>query len=59
MLRNRGYMVADSEINMTREQFISKVGDNAKREDLVVCKHKRDNESDKLKSHPLASHVSY
>ncbi|XP_050215471.1 DNA-directed RNA polymerases II and IV subunit 5A-like [Mercurialis annua] len=42
MLKDRGYLVTDAEINMTRRQFIDKYGDNMKREDLTMNKSKRD-----------------
>lgn len=38
MLKDRGYMVGDFEIEMTRYQFIEKYGENMKREDLVINK---------------------
>ncbi|KAF6155266.1 hypothetical protein GIB67_019792 [Kingdonia uniflora] len=41
MLRDRGYIVADFEINLTRAEFLAKFGDNFKREDLVINKTKR------------------
>jgi DNA-directed RNA polymerase I, II, and III subunit RPABC1 len=31
MLRDRGYFIADSELTMTKQQFIRKHGDNMKR----------------------------
>ncbi|KAJ9167841.1 hypothetical protein P3X46_019433 [Hevea brasiliensis] len=48
MLKDRGYFVGDFEINMTREQFISKFGENMKREDLVINKSKRTDASDQI-----------
>ncbi|XP_030448530.1 DNA-directed RNA polymerases II and IV subunit 5A [Syzygium oleosum] len=48
MLRDRGYLVADYEINMTRFQFIDKFGENMKREDLVINKAKRSDSSDQI-----------
>ncbi|XP_021597882.1 DNA-directed RNA polymerases II and IV subunit 5A isoform X2 [Manihot esculenta] len=48
MLKDRGYFVGDFEINMTREQFISKFGENMKREDLVINKTKRNDPSDQI-----------
>ncbi|KAK4853205.1 hypothetical protein QYF36_005279 [Acer negundo] len=48
MLRDRGYFVGDFEINMTKEQFLSKYGENTKREDLVINKAMRDNSSDQI-----------
>lgn len=48
MLRDRGYFVGDFEINMSKEQFISKFGENMKREDLVINKALRNNSSDQI-----------
>ncbi|GAB4834535.1 DNA-directed RNA polymerases II and IV subunit 5A [Ancistrocladus abbreviatus] len=48
MLNDRGYIVADFEINMTKEQFIHKYGENVKREDLTINKHKRNDSSDQI-----------
>ncbi|GAB2284676.1 DNA-directed RNA polymerases II and IV subunit 5A [Dionaea muscipula] len=48
MLNDRGYFVADFEINMTKEQFIDKFGENLKKEDLVLLKAMRDNEDEKI-----------
>ncbi|KAH6789073.1 Eukaryotic rpb5 RNA polymerase subunit family protein [Perilla frutescens var. frutescens] len=43
MLRDRGYMVADVEVEMTKTQFIQKYGENMKREDLMIIKGMRNN----------------
>ncbi|XP_057966954.1 DNA-directed RNA polymerases II and IV subunit 5A-like isoform X2 [Malania oleifera] len=48
MLRDRGYFVGEFEINMTKQQFIDKYGENMKREDLVINKAKRDDSSDQI-----------
>ncbi|KAL5771196.1 hypothetical protein ACOSP7_015350 [Xanthoceras sorbifolium] len=48
MLRDRYYLVSDFEINMTKEQFLSKYGENMKREDLVINKARRNNSSDQI-----------
>ncbi|KAK3182669.1 hypothetical protein Dsin_029955 [Dipteronia sinensis] len=48
MLRDRGYFVGDFEINMTKQQFISKYGENMKREDLVINKALRNSNSDQI-----------
>lgn len=44
MLKDRGHLVGETEINMTTEQFISKYGEKMKREDLVIniAKHSDD-----------------
>ncbi|KAL5787863.1 hypothetical protein ACOSP7_004812 [Xanthoceras sorbifolium] len=48
MLRDRGYFVGDFEINMTKQQFVSKYGENMKREDLVINKALRNTNSDQI-----------
>ncbi|BFG21464.1 hypothetical protein CerSpe_077380 [Prunus speciosa] len=48
MLKDRNYLVGDFEINMTREQFKSKYGENMKREDLTINKTKRSDSSDQI-----------
>lgn len=48
MLKDRGYFVGDFEINMTKHQFVSKFGENMKREDLVINKAKRTDSSDQV-----------
>ncbi|ESQ41997.1 hypothetical protein EUTSA_v10015613mg [Eutrema salsugineum] len=48
MLKDRGYIVMDSEIEMTKEQFLEKYGGDMAREDLDTLKIKRDDDSDKI-----------
>ncbi|EYU34199.1 hypothetical protein ABFS83_03G035000 [Erythranthe nasuta] len=48
MLKDRGYMVGDFEIDMTKYQFLQKYGENMKREDLVINKGLRNNSSDQI-----------
>ncbi|KAK6790026.1 hypothetical protein RDI58_013826 [Solanum bulbocastanum] len=48
MLSDRGYLVGDFEINMSKQQFLQKYGENMKREDLVIQKAKRNNSSDQI-----------
>ncbi|KAK7395680.1 hypothetical protein VNO78_16245 [Psophocarpus tetragonolobus] len=48
MLRDRGYLVGDFEINMTKHDFVSKYGEHMKREDLVINKSKKDNSGDQI-----------
>lgn len=50
MLRDRDYVVAEFELNSTKEEFREKYGDEPKREDLVIQKPKRSNN---------AEHVSF
>ncbi|KAL8138590.1 hypothetical protein V2J09_004591 [Rumex salicifolius] len=48
MLNDRGYLVTDYEINLTKNQFIDKYGDNIKREDLTINKARRNDSSDQI-----------
>ncbi|KAI7981478.1 DNA-directed RNA polymerases II and IV subunit 5A [Camellia lanceoleosa] len=48
MLRDRGYIVGDFEVDMTKQQFIQKYGENMKREDLVINKTNRNDSSDRI-----------
>ncbi|PHT82213.1 DNA-directed RNA polymerases II and IV subunit 5A [Capsicum annuum] len=45
MLSDRGYVVGDFEINMSKNEFLQKYGEN-KREDFVILKAKRNNDSE-------------
>ncbi|KAF3323727.1 DNA-directed RNA polymerases II and IV subunit 5A-like protein [Carex littledalei] len=38
MLRDRGFLVLDDEISMTKSQFLEKFGENIRREDLMINK---------------------
>jgi DNA-directed RNA polymerase I, II, and III subunit RPABC1 len=48
MLCDRGYLVGDFDLEMTKQQFIQKYGENMKREDLVISKSKRNDNSDQI-----------
>ncbi|KAK6944943.1 RNA polymerase, Rpb5, N-terminal [Dillenia turbinata] len=48
MLKDRGYLVGDYDLNMSKEQFIDKFGHNMRREDLVINKAKRNDNSDQI-----------
>ncbi|KAK6942724.1 RNA polymerase, subunit H/Rpb5 C-terminal [Dillenia turbinata] len=48
MLKDRGYLVGDHELGMTKQEFINKYGENIKREDLVINKSKRNDSSDQI-----------
>jgi len=48
MLKDRGYLVADFEVDMTKDQFRRKYGESMKREDLVINKTKRTDSSDQI-----------
>ncbi|KAF6155406.1 hypothetical protein GIB67_019932 [Kingdonia uniflora] len=48
MLRDRGYLVGNSEINMNRADFIAEFGETIKRDDLTILKAKPDNPTDQV-----------
>lgn len=48
MLRDRGYSVDDSEINMTRQQFTQHFGERIKRDELFIHKVKEQDSSDQV-----------
>eukprot|EP00246_Nothoceros_aenigmaticus_P016718 TRINITY_DN7789_c0_g1_i2.p1 TRINITY_DN7789_c0_g1~~TRINITY_DN7789_c0_g1_i2.p1 ORF type:complete len:209 (+),score=31.43 TRINITY_DN7789_c0_g1_i2:110-736(+) len=48
MLRDRDYLVADFELNMSKDEFKQKYSDEPKREDLVISKPRRSNSSDHI-----------
>lgn len=50
MLKDRSYFVGDFEIDMSREQFKHKYGENMKREDIVINKARRNDSSDQVLS---------
>ena len=49
ILKDRGYLVADFEVDITKEQFRRKYGESMKREDLVINKTKRTDSSDQVR----------
>ena len=59
MLSDRGYLVGDFEINMSKYEFLQKYGENMKREDLVLQKAKRNNSSDQVCSFNFLFLLSY
>ncbi|PWA39415.1 DNA-directed RNA polymerases I, II, and III subunit RPABC1 [Artemisia annua] len=48
MLRDRGYLVGDFEINMEKDDFLRKYGENMKREDLIISKANPNNSADQI-----------
>ncbi|KAK4490093.1 hypothetical protein RD792_000749 [Penstemon davidsonii] len=47
MLRDRGYLVGDFEIEMTKNEFLDKYGENMKKKDLFISKGLRSDDSEK------------
>jgi DNA-directed RNA polymerase I, II, and III subunit RPABC1 len=48
MLRDRNYLVPDSEVNMSIQEFKAKFGENMRRGDLDMMKTNKDDPSDKI-----------
>ena len=48
MLRARNYLVADYDIEMTRQQFEEKFSHTVKREDLTTTRAKKNDSSDQV-----------
>lgn len=48
MLNDRGYLVADIELNPTMQDFTNRFGENVKRDDLVINKNKRDDSNEQV-----------
>lgn len=48
MLKDRGYAVEKSELEITRKDFVQKFGENMKREDLLILKHREKDSSDQI-----------
>ncbi|XP_064941681.1 DNA-directed RNA polymerases II and IV subunit 5A-like [Musa acuminata AAA Group] len=48
MLRDRGYLVVDFEINMTKLDFLHKFGEGVKREDLLINKSRKNDPTDQI-----------
>ncbi|XP_074583484.1 DNA-directed RNA polymerases II and IV subunit 5A [Curcuma longa] len=48
MLKDRGYLVADLEINMTKNDFLHKFGEGVKREDLFISKSKKNDPGEQI-----------
>lgn len=48
ILRDRGYLVLDLEINMNKHQFLEKFGEGVKRDDLVINKAKKNDPADQI-----------
>ncbi|PKU63532.1 DNA-directed RNA polymerases II and IV subunit 5A [Dendrobium catenatum] len=48
MLRDRGFLVLDSEINMSMREFLDRFGEYFKRENLDMFKTKKDDPNDRI-----------
>ncbi|XP_073114398.1 DNA-directed RNA polymerases II and IV subunit 5A isoform X3 [Elaeis guineensis] len=48
MLKDRGYLVVDFEINMSKIDFLHKFGEGVKREDLLINKSKKNDPADQM-----------
>lgn len=48
MLHDRGYLVTDGELRATREEFRERFGDDPRRDDMTLLKHKRHDPSDEV-----------
>ncbi|CAI0390152.1 unnamed protein product [Linum tenue] len=48
MLRDRGYLIDESELHISKDQFISMNGPNMRREDLTIQKSKKNDLPDKI-----------
>lgn len=48
MLRDRGYVVDESDLRMTRKDFVQKFGENIKKEDLLILTSKKNDSSDQV-----------
>ncbi|CAK8533983.1 unnamed protein product [Lathyrus sativus] len=48
MLRDRNYVVSETDINMSRQEFKSNFSDHMKREDLFINKSHKNDPSDKI-----------
>lgn len=49
MLNDRGYVVEEFEIKMSKQEFLHKYGVNMKRQDLEILKAKRNDDESKVR----------
>jgi DNA-directed RNA polymerase I, II, and III subunit RPABC1 len=49
MLRDRGYLVTELDIDLPRGDFVARFGDPVDRDHLVFSRHKKDNGADQVR----------